>query len=1637
MNHQSINIFRVVHLFFLGLLFPFVVRAATYEVGPGLACTNLAAVPWNSLAPGDTVNIHYQAGGYHEVILLSNSGVSNAPVTINGVADPITGALPVIDGQNAITPTNTWWHDTALNTAGVLVISRAANQPAGNIPSWLVIQNLHVQNASPDFTLTQFNGTAATFDSTAAGIFAEFAQHIVIRGCEINGAGNGVFIGSKNNDPNEVSADILIEHCRIHDNGYPGNYQGGNLNMESKGIRVQYNLIGPLRSGASGDQIIDHSSGTVLAYNQITVGPDGGAAFWFSQTENAIGIIDADPAYRTNFVYGNVFLNPTNSTCQQMFVYDTVYIQAAPRNGTLYFYNNTVVNLASAAQRYNAAWFSLPTSDEVQQWSLHDTLDCRNNIFANLASQAGDTPTYMTFLASDASTVNFGTNWLSPGFQYYALPYGSNVFLGTITGTNQLLIGDRAGLNAPGFANANALNFSLLASSPAMDAAGPQAPAVQASPNNLIYEYVYPSGSQLKTVNGLGLDLGALEGVSTNISGALFTLTVSNGFGGGSYPAGAVVPVTASNAPAGQGFAGWANYPVANPSVVGTTLVMPGSNVLVTAVFTNLPPRTNFLLTVINGVGSGYYPAGQVVNLTSITPPAGETFTGWTGFPVAATNAASTTLTMTNADATVMANFQFASAFHLTVVNGTGSGSYVPGTTVNISASNSMSGEVFDGWTGLAVANFRATNTSLVMPAADAIVTAKFLSTNDPSFRVPYPVASHPRLWITTNDLPRLRAWATPTNPIYLAVRNFLTNSMIDYETQYFPGGVQNTNYPDFGDGQGYVGLLTEEDAIALALFSLIDPDTHARAIYAQRAADLIRVVAAQAALGTLTNAPFRDPSFATYNRANATLKLFPLAVDWIYNAVGTNGQPVLSAADKRNIRDAFMAWCETCRHASTAYGDSPIPDVVNDPTVLCPNNAPYRMAANNYYLGHARMLTLMSLAIDPEDDPPLNPDLPVGAITNSLRSYINIVNGAWLFQEYAMFGEGDQVAQDYGLPGYGANFGITCGGMPPEGMLYGASVATMMQQLLALQTAGFNNTNYTGPQIKLAAAPLWDRFCDAWLNTLTPELHQIEPYFAPAYQMFGYGDTLRLFSDPDFSTIFSPMMMMDYQTGNTNRLAKTRWLSMEVPDGGFAELVQRAGTSWGGNQSYEAGILYFLSLDPATLTPPPDPRPTLPTVFYDPKQGSILGQSDWTTNRSMLHWRCCWISINHEDADGGMFQFLRKNEFLTKEFTGYDANDYGQCSLYHNTLALQNYCTAGTPNNLSWYESGLWNTGSQWQLAGGNGDPTAVASCGTNYIFTFGDMTPLYNRPSPYSPENACLDIQQANRSLLWLKPDHLVIYDRATSRHDGLFKRFNLCLPASPVATPVAGNGSLLTETLPSGQQLFIRSLLPTNGVVSQFSLSNAISTVAEGEPCNFRLALEDTNHPADTRFLHVLQGADAGVAPDATTYLQSSAGNAFEGVAVRGADVLFPVNLLSNNFTGMSFLVPAGATNHYIAGLSPNARYDVTLASHAGQWQVTVTPGTQLTADNAGLLVFDHTGASPQRNASQWSTLQTTDGAIRLLGVGQPLLSYQVQMTTNLAAPDWFTVGTVTADGGGKVQYSDFTPTTTATRFYRLAR
>src|SRR5262249_37889204 len=158
---------------------------------------------------------------------------------------------------------------------------------------------------------------------------------------------------------------------------------------------------------------------------------------------------------------------------------------------------------------------------------------------------------------------------------------------------------------------------------------------------------------------------------------------------------------------------------------------------------------------------------------------------------------------------------------------------------------------------------------------------------------------------------------------------------------------------------------------------------------YAQYARNLLMHAMNIAVLGHLSGSPFRDPMFAVYNRANGSGEQWPLIVDWIYNAVDAQGKPILTAADKATIRNVFLIWANDCLTASTTGGDHRAPvGVITSPQLL-PNNQPYRMAANNYYLGHARLLTMMALSIDPADDPAVNANAPASQLGNTLRSFI------------------------------------------------------------------------------------------------------------------------------------------------------------------------------------------------------------------------------------------------------------------------------------------------------------------------------------------------------------------------------------------------------------------------------------------------------------------------------------------------------------------------------------------------------------------------------------------------------------------------------------------------------------------------
>jgi hypothetical protein len=446
-------------------------------------------------------------------------------------------------------------------------------------------------------------------------------------------------------------------------------------------------------------------------------------------------------------------------------------------------------------------------------------------------------------------------------------------------------------------------------------------------------------------------------------------------------------------------------------------------------------------------------------------------------------------------------------------------------------------------------------------------------------------------------------------------------------------------------------------------------------------------------------------------------------------------------------------------------------------------------------------------------------------------------------------------------------------------------------------------------------------------------------------YQYGSYGDLLRLWVTPDFMQPFALLALLDQQNGKTKHLNAARWFAVNATEGGSSALLSRITSPW--SYGSTASILYYLLLDPAAPTAT-DPRPTFPTVFYDPPAGRIVAHSDWSLNNTMFDYRASWISINHQLGDGGQFELYRKGEWLTKEMSNYDNNALGMTTMYHNTLALQNWSPNGTPD-LNWFEYGEWANGSQWMEGLDAGDPTTVASTGPNYVYATSDLTNLYNRfTNIWSPNTGASDITQATRSIMWLNSDYIVVYDRATSIHPGLFKRFNLCLVNHP-----AINGNVAIETMDSGQQLFVQTLLPHNPLTTaDYAVSN-LNPVAQLEPTQFILTVEDPTRPTDVRFLHVLQGADPGEAMALATHLQSTQGTAFDGAVFGSTAVYFPVSG-NGAFTGTTLPAPAGVDTLFATGLAAKASYGISIQSGSGGNVISITPGsTGAITDGAGVL------------------------------------------------------------------------------------
>ncbi|NMC69248.1 MAG: polysaccharide-degrading enzyme, partial [Myxococcales bacterium] len=427
-------------------------RAATYEVGPGQPLAAVGDVPWESLAPGDEVRIHWRAEPYREKFVVAVQGTAERPVVIRGIPNE-RGEPPVIDGRDATTRAALdFWNENR----GVIKIG-GANTPDCDapdcVPSWITIEGLDVRSARPPYAFSSARG-GGDYADNAAAIYVEVGRRITIRNCRIHDSGNGLFIGAYDG----LTEDILVEGNWIYDNGIEGSIYEHNSYTAARGITFQFNHYGSLRAGCGGNNLKDRSAGLVVRYN------------WIENGNRQLDLVDGedtaeipgDPRYRTTFVYGNVLVEGPDEGNSQIVHYggdsgdESLY-----RKGTLYFHNNTVVSTRDG----NTTLFRLSTNDE--------RCDARNNVF--YVSAPGD----RLALCSGTGRLDLSHNWFKPGFVAT-----HDTLEGTIGDDGTAVTGDD-----PGFVDRIAQDFHLAAGSPCIDAGTDLAAAVLPD-HDVLFQYV-------------------------------------------------------------------------------------------------------------------------------------------------------------------------------------------------------------------------------------------------------------------------------------------------------------------------------------------------------------------------------------------------------------------------------------------------------------------------------------------------------------------------------------------------------------------------------------------------------------------------------------------------------------------------------------------------------------------------------------------------------------------------------------------------------------------------------------------------------------------------------------------------------------------------------------------------------------------------------------------------------------------------------------------------------------------------------------------------------------------------------------------------------------------------------------------
>jgi hypothetical protein len=452
---------------------------------------------------------------YFEKLMITNKGTQAQPLIVQGVADPETGALPILDATGATTASTMphYGEPQYFDDLGLVLLTPTTAR--NDYPKWVTLKTLRLQHARRGTHYSDITGAQRTLGTCAAGVRLSQSDHVTLDGLEIYENDNGLF-GKTSGTENyaQFSNNLTIRRSHFWGNGAGG--QCHQSYIEANGAIYEFNFYDLSKAGTSVNQIKDRSAGTVIRYNYIL---QAGHHLDLVESQDSQTVFPPLPSYRETFVYGNIFHMKTPPPSEESFIhYGYDAIREMDRAGWLYVYHNTFV----VERDYNEAYRIVITKFE----TAADKLDFRNNIVLNKPVTPGQTNPLMAW-TYNGGVAQFGVNWVSP--HWAVCRDGVGACTTAAAGTENFYT-PASVWDAPNFRDLAGRDFGLVSGSTAIGRAGSLAPPVTANSLGMdltpVYQYVAPMSYTARS--GLR-DLGATESDRGALLLTISTPGLSNG----------------------------------------------------------------------------------------------------------------------------------------------------------------------------------------------------------------------------------------------------------------------------------------------------------------------------------------------------------------------------------------------------------------------------------------------------------------------------------------------------------------------------------------------------------------------------------------------------------------------------------------------------------------------------------------------------------------------------------------------------------------------------------------------------------------------------------------------------------------------------------------------------------------------------------------------------------------------------------------------------------------------------------------------------------------------------------------------------------------------------------------------------